>query len=84
MSPVYAAGPCCKPAPADYSEDVGARPYLLAGSLVGLVVLVAVMMIAEEVVDVQKEHLMQVEIVINQVLVVQTAAVVESAKIYLI
>jgi hypothetical protein len=29
-------------------------------------------------------HLMQVEIVINQVLVVQTVAVVESAKIYLI
>jgi hypothetical protein len=47
-------------------------------------VLVAVMTTAEEVVDVQKVHLMQVEIVINQVLVVQTVAVVESAKIYLI
>jgi hypothetical protein len=50
----------------------------------GIVVLVAVMMIAEEVVDVLKVHLMQVEIAINQVLALQIAVVEESAKIYLI
>jgi hypothetical protein len=49
-----------------------------------IVVLVAVMMIAEEVVDVLKAHLMQVEIAINQVLALQIAVVEESAKIYLI
>jgi hypothetical protein len=49
-----------------------------------IVVLVAVMMIAEEVVDVLKVHLMQVEIAINQVLALQIAVVEESAKIYLI
>jgi hypothetical protein len=49
-----------------------------------IVVLVAVMMIAEEVADVLKVHLMQVEIAINQVLALQIAVEEESVKIYLI
>jgi hypothetical protein len=42
MQGVYASGPCCKPVPGGYSDDVGARLYLLAGLLAGLVLLAVV------------------------------------------